>query len=185
MKLVAWEEKGKQVIPNNHQIIEAVILSCLERNPIDFSKVDDSEVRRVKAAIKRAIDQKGAVFRKPLTRKHFLCGCLEFTDRLQEEHLVVGYGYRYGNTTDVERVHHVGGEDRRVAIPDYVRADIKRHHFHRSDAEVIIFHNHPRTGNEPEWFYTLKALLQDLPIASMDDRRQLQQHALNSSSLIK
>ena len=163
----------------------AVILSCLERNPIDFGKVDDSEVRRAKAAIKRAIDQKGAVFRKPLTRKHFLCGCLEFTDRLQEEHLVVGYGYRYGNTTDVERVHHVGGEDRRVAIPDYVRADIKRHHFHRSDAEVIIFHNHPRTGNEPEWFYTLKALLQDLPIASMDDRRQLQQHALNSVGLLR
>jgi len=166
-------------------IIEAVILSCLERNPIDFSKVDDSEVRRAKAAIKRAIDQKGAVFRRPLTRKHFLCGCLEFTDRLPEEHLIVGYGYRYGNTTDVERVHHVGGEDRRVAILDYVRADIKRHHFHRSDAEVIIFHNHPRTGNEPEWFYTLKALLQDLPIASMDDRRQLQQHALNSVGLLR
>jgi hypothetical protein len=114
----------------------------LERNPIDFSKVDDSEVRRAKAVIKRAIDQKGAVSRRPLTRKHFLCGCLEFTDRLPEEHLIVGYGYRYGNTTDVERVHHVGGEDRRVAIPDYVRADIKRHHFHRSDAEVTIFHNH-------------------------------------------
>lgn len=173
------------MIQNNHQIIEAVILSCLERNPIDFSKVDDSEVRRAKAAIKRAIDQRGAVLRTPLTRKHFLCGCLEFTDRLPEEHLIVGYGYRYGNTTDVERVHHVGGEDRRVAIPDYVRADIKRHHFHRSDAEVIIFHNHPRTGNEPEWFYTLKALLQDVPIASMDDRRQLQQHALNSVGLLR
>lgn len=173
------------MIPKDSEVIEAVILACLERNPIDFRKVDDSEVRRAKAAIKRATDQKGAVFRAPVTRKHFLCGCLDFTEWLAEEHLIVGYGYRHGNTTDVSRVHHVGGEDRRVVIPDYVREEIRRHHFHRSNAEVIIFHNHPRTGNEPEWFFTLKALLEDLPIASMDDRRQLQQHALNPVGLLR
>lgn len=172
-------------MPSDPKIIEAVILACLERNPIDFRRVEDTEVMRVQRAIKRATTDKGAAFRDPVTRKHFLCGCLDFTERLPEEHLIVGYGYRYGNTTDIERVHHVGGEQRHVAIPDYIRAEIRKHHFHRSDAEVIVFHNHPRTGDEPEWFYTLKSLLQDLPIASNADRRQLQNHALNAVGLLR
>ncbi len=168
---------------NRKQLIEAVILTCLEKNPIDFRNVDEAEVRKIRAAIKRATTEKGVAFRYPITRKHFLCGCLDFTDRLSEEHLIVGYGRRYGNTTDIERVHHVAGEQRRVAVPDYVRTEIRRHHFSRSDAEVIVFHNHPRTGHEPEWFYTLKSLLQDLPIASNDDRRELQHHAFNAVGL--
>jgi len=139
----------------------------------------DAEVNRVRTAIKRATTEKGAAFRCPVTRKHFLCGCLDFTDRRAEEHLIVGYGYRYGNSTSVERIHHVAGEQRRVSVLDYIRSGIGEHHFHRSDAEVIVFHNHPRTGNEPEWFYTLKSLLQDLPIASNDDRKELQHHAFN------
>ena len=160
-------------------------MACLEENPIDFRKVDDIEVKKVQSAIKRATTAKGAAFRDPVTRKHFLCGCLDFTERMQEEHLIVGYGYRYSNTTDIERVHHVAGEQRRVAIPDYIRAEIRRHHFHRSDAEVIVFHNHLRTGDKPEWFYTLKSLLQDLPIASHDDRRQVQNHAFNVVGLFR
>jgi hypothetical protein len=32
--------------------------------------------------------------RYAVSRKHFLCGCLDFTDPLEEEHLIVGYGYR-------------------------------------------------------------------------------------------
>jgi len=151
-------------IPKDPKLIEAVILACLEKNPIDFQKVDETEVRRVRAAVKRATTAKGAAFQYPATRKHFLCGCLDFTQRLPEEHLIVGYGYRHGNTTVIERIHHVVGEERRVSIPDYIRAAIPRHHRHRSDAEVIVFHNHPRTGDEPEWLDTLKSLVQDLPI---------------------
>lgn len=171
------------MMPADLKLIEAVILACLEKNPIDFRKVDDAEVRKIRIAIKRATTEKGAAFRYSVTRKHFLCGCLDFTDRLSEEHLIVGYGRRYGNTTDIERVHHVAGEQRRVVVPGYVRAEIRRHHFSRSDAEVIVFHNHPRTGHEPEWFYTLKSLLQDFPIASNDDRRELQHHAFNAVGL--
>lgn len=167
------------------KLVEAVILACVEKNPVDFRTVDEAEVKKVRNAIKRGTTPKGAAFRDPVTRKHFLCGCLDFTERLDEEHLIVGYGYRHGNTTRIDRVHHVAGEQRRVAIPDYVRSEIRRHHFHRSDAEVIVFHNHPRTGHEPEWFYTLKSLLQDLPIASNDDRRQLQAHAFNAVGLFR
>jgi hypothetical protein len=171
--------------PTDLRLVEAVILACLERNPVDFQKVDNAEVKRVQTAIKRGATEKGAALRYPVTRKHFLCGCLDFTDCLEDEHLIVGYGYRYGNTTHIERVHHVAGERRRVQVPEYIRSQIRSHHFHRSDAEVIVFHNHPRTGHEPEWFYTLKSLLQDLPIASNDDRKQLQHYAFNAVGLFR
>lgn len=173
------------MMPADPKLMEAIILACLERNPVDFRNVDEQEARRVQAAIKRATTPKGTGFRGSVTRKQFLCGCLDFTEHLLEEHLIVGYGYRYGQTTDIERVHHVVGEQRRVSVPDYVRSEIRRHHFRRSDAEVIVFHNHPRTGYEPEWFYTLKSLLQDLPIASNDDRRELQHHAFNPVALFR
>jgi len=167
------------------KVIEAIILACLERNPVDFRNVDELEVRRVRAAIKRATTVKGAAFRDPVTRNLFLCGCLDVTDQLPEEHLIVGLGTRHGNTTHVMHIYHVVGHARRVAIPDALRAEIRRHRFHRSNAEVVIFHNHPRTGNEPDWFYTLKALLQDLPIASTADREQLRHHAFNAVGLIR
>jgi len=172
-------------IPTDPKLIEAIIVACIEPKPVDFRSVVDDEVNRVRTAIKRGTTEKGAAFRCPVTRKHFLCGCLDFTDRRAEEHLIVGYGYRYGNTTSIERVHHVAGEQRRVSVPDYIRAGIRQHHFHRSDAEVIVFHNHPRTGNEPDWFYTVKSLLQDLPIASNDDRKELQHHAFNPVGLFR
>ena len=172
-------------IPTDPKLIEAIILACLEKDPIDFQKVNEAEVKRVRGAIKRATTATGATFRYSVTRKHFLCGCLDFTEDLPEEHLIVGYGSRHRNTTYIKCVHHVAGEQRRVSIPSYIRAEIRRHHFHRSDAEVVVFHNHPRSGNEPEWFYTLKSLLQDLPIASNDDRRTLQDHSFNVVGLFR
>lgn len=172
-------------IPADSKLIEAVILACLEKNPIEFQKVDEAEVKRVLAAIKRATTSKGAALKYTVTRKHFLCGCLDFTEKLPEEHLIVGYGFRHANTTKIDRIHHVIGQARRVSVPASVRDEIRRHHFHRSDAEVIVFHNHPRTGHEPEWFYTLKSLVQDLPIASNDDRRELQHHAFNAVGLFR
>jgi hypothetical protein len=173
------------MMPNDPKLVEAIILACLERNPVNFRAEHEDDVPRVKATIKRGVTEKGAAFRPAVNRNPFLCGCLDFTVSLPEEHLIVGYGYRYGRTTEIERVHHVAGEERRVSIPDYVRKEIRRHHFHRSDAEVIVFHNHPRTGHEPEWFYTLKSLLQDLPIASNADWQQVQRHAFNSVALFR
>jgi hypothetical protein len=173
------------MMPADPKLIEAVVLACLERDPVDFRDVEEQEVKRVQAAIKRATTTKGTVFRDPVTRKHLLCGCLDFTEHVPQEHLIVGYGYRYGRTTDIKKVHHVVGEERRVSVPDYIHKEIRRHHFHRSDAEVIVFHNHPRTGNEFEWLYTLKAFVQDLPIASTEDRKVLQHHALNPVALFR
>ena len=66
-------------MPADPKLIEAVILACLEKNPVDFRKVDAAEVKKVQTAIKRATTEKGVTFRDPVTRKHFLCGCLDFT----------------------------------------------------------------------------------------------------------
>lgn len=173
------------MMPNNPKIVEAIMLACLEPNPITFRRSDESDLQKVKAAIRRGTDVKGAGFREPVNRNSFLLACLDFTEVLPEEHLIVGYGYRHGQTTRVERIHHVAGEQRQVSIPTYVREEIQRHHYRRTDAEVIVFHNHPRNGTEPEWFYTLKSMLQDLPVASTDDRRQLQQHAFNPVAFLR
>ena len=173
------------MLTREQQLIEAVILACLEKNPITFRAEHEDDVPRVRAAIKRGTHAKGAAFRPPVNRNPFLCGCLDFTENLPEEHLIVGYGYRHGRTTEVVKLHHVVGQERSVSVPAYIREEIRRHHFHRSDAEVIVFHNHPRAGDEPEWFYTLKSLLQDLPVASNDDRKELQHHAFNPVGLFR
>jgi|SRR6185437_5832257 len=167
------------------QIVEAVLLACLGPKPVSFQNIDEAEVRRVTAAIGRANATKAAVLRYPVTRKHFLCGCLDFTEKLFEEHLIVGYGFRSGNTTDIVSIHHVVGERGRVAVPRGIQQEISRHHFHRSDAEVIVFHNHPRIGDEPAWFYTLKSLLDDVPIASTADRKQVSHHAYNPVAMAR
>ena len=172
-------------LPNDPKLIEAVFLASVEPNPITFRPSDEQDLRRVKTAIKKAVIPNGAAFRDPVNRNSFLLACLDFTEHLPEEHLIVGYGRRCGSTTKVSRLHHISGEERRVSIPPYVRDAIRRHHYSRSDAEVIVFHNHPRNGTEPEWLYTVKALLGDLPIASAGDREQLQHDALNPVAILR
>jgi hypothetical protein len=166
-------------------LIELIFLACIEGNPIDFRQVDEQQVSRALAAIKRATNPGGAMLRHPITRKNLLCACRDFTENVPEEHLIVGQGYRHGNTTRIERIFHEIGQQRRVAVPEYLSAEIRRHHFHRSDAEVVVFHNHPRTGDEPPWFYALKSLLEDLPIASNADRRVLQEHVLSAAGILR
>jgi hypothetical protein len=51
-------------IPTDPKLIEAVILACSEKNPIDFYGVDEQEAKRVTSAIKRATTSKGAAFRE-------------------------------------------------------------------------------------------------------------------------
>ncbi|MBS0470961.1 MAG: hypothetical protein JSR60_07810 [Proteobacteria bacterium] len=172
-------------MPVDPTILEPILLACLDKKPVDFGRVDEAEVTRARAAIKRAAGAKLASFNQPMTRTNFLCGCLDFTRTQLKEHLIAAYGYRHGKTTLVERLHHISGEQRSVAIPPYVQQEIVRHHSQEVDNEVIVFHNHPRTGHEPGWFYVVKALIQDLPIPSSADRGQLQNYALNPLGLVR
>ena len=82
------------MMPNDPKLVEAIILACLERNPVNFRAEHEGDVPRVRAAIKRGVTEKGAEFRPAVNRNPFLCGCLDFTESLPEEHLIVGYGYR-------------------------------------------------------------------------------------------
>jgi hypothetical protein len=172
-------------MPIDPKIVEAILLACIEPAPVDFRPADEKYVPRVRTAITRGVTPAGARFREPVSRKPFLLGCLDFTESLAEEHLIVGYGHRYGQTTKVEYLHHLVGEERRVSIPTYVQAEIQRHHARRTDNEVLVFHNHPRNGTEPEWFYTLKSILDDLPLPSADDRQQLQRHTLTPMGVMR
>ncbi len=92
------------------QLVETILLTCLEPNPIAFKLLDEDDLPRMLAAIKKGTAEKGARFQRPVKRNAFLFGCLAFSGALKEEHLIVGYGYRYGKTTGVERLHHVVGE---------------------------------------------------------------------------
>ncbi len=67
----------RPMIPADPKLIEAIILTCLEKNPIDFRKVDAGEVQKIQAAIKRTTSERGAMLRNAVTRKHFLCACLD------------------------------------------------------------------------------------------------------------
>lgn len=170
---------------SRNTILETLLLTCVEPSPIQFSGRDEEDCPRVVAAIKRISTPKGARFQRPVNRKPFLLGCLQFTASLPEEHLIVGYGYRHGNTTSIERVHRVAGAERSVHIPAYIRDEIRRHHYSTTDAEVVVFHNHPRIGYERETLYFIKALLDDLPIPSSEDRHVLQQHAFNPVAMLR
>lgn len=172
-------------MPASRELIETILIACLEPNPIQFRPTDERDLARVRSAIRRADSSLGASFRNPVKRNGFLYGCLDYTASLPEEHLIVGYGFRNGETTIVERLHHVSGLERSVQIPDFVRHEIRRYHFHATDAEVIVFHNHPRTGTEAEWLYIIKALAEDLPIASPGDRAVLQLHGFNPVALLR
>lgn len=55
------------MVSSDEKPVEAVILACLEPNPIDFRQVDEQEVRRVLAAIKRAAFPKDASFQYDVT----------------------------------------------------------------------------------------------------------------------
>ncbi len=170
----------------DQNLIEAILLACMDPNPINLSRVDAREVERARNAIKRAQrTHKTAGLREIITRNEFLAACQDHTSTAREEHLIIGYGWQYAKGTDIEKIHHVGGQTRSVHLTDDVRADIRRHHYHQTDAEVLVFHNHPRIGDEPEWLYTVKALLQDLPIPSIADRQVLQTHAYNPVGILR
>jgi len=47
-------------IPNDPKLIEAVLLACMEPNPVCFRPSDEEDLRRVKAAIKKGTTANGA-----------------------------------------------------------------------------------------------------------------------------
>lgn len=156
---------------------ESALLGSLEPNPIAFTQHHEEDVPRIRAAIGRAGQGKLARFRYPVNRNGFLLGCLDYTERRAEEHLIVGYGFRHGSTTKVESLHHVLGHPDAVAIPPSVAHSLLSHSKIHLSNEVILFHNHP--------INPVTLLLDILPLASRTDRLTLESRALTLEQLVR
>jgi hypothetical protein len=157
------------------EIGESAFLSCFEPNPV--SSCNKHELPRIRKAILRARDGKLARFRHQVNRNVFLLGCLEYTEKLPEEHLLIGYGFRYGSTTKVEGVHHVIGMPDSVRLPGTMAHAMWDYYLQHETNELLIFHNHP--------FNPLNFLFDNLPLASRMDRCFLQARSLNPEQLVR
>lgn len=153
-------------------------LSCVEPNPISFSGVDEDDVERVCIGIEKATGEVGGRFnRGAVNRRAFLAGCLDATEGELREHLIVGYGVKYGNTTKVQRLHHVRGDEHSVLPTRIVMSAIEHHIVGASKGEILIFHNHPN------WF--LNVVTDNLPLASSTDRATAARVKFNPFQFLK
>jgi hypothetical protein len=170
-----WQPVKEYLIRQVGEITESAILTCLEPNPISCYYAD--ELPRVRKAILRARDSKLARFRALVTRNAFLIACGEYTDDKPEEHLIVGYGLRYGSTTKVESLHHVSGGTNRVHVPDNVAHAMWDYYRQNVKHELLIFHNHP--------YNPINFLFDNLPLPSRQDRLFLEARAMNPQQLVR
>ena len=157
------------------EIFESVLLASLEPAPLVDCYEDD--FRRALAAIGRGLRARSARFRVPVTRNAFLLACGDCTDGDRKEHLIVGYGRRHGSTTRVTALHHVLGDEHAVSVPHEIAHAMHTHFNSHPRNELLVFHNHPP--------HFLHFLLDNFPLASAADRRQLEQRALSQEQLLR
>jgi hypothetical protein len=157
------------------EITESAVLGCFESKPI--SSCYDDELPRARKAILRARDGQLARFRDQVNRNAFLVACRDYSDEKPEEHLLIGYGFRHGSTTKVESLHHVLGETGTVRLPDAVAHFMWDFYGQDDSNELLIFHNHP--------YNPLNFLLDNLPLASRQDRLFLEARALHPQQLVR
>jgi len=157
------------------EITESAVLGCFEPKPI--SGCYDDELPRARQAILRARDGKLARFRYQVNRNAFLIGCRDYSDEKPEEHLLIGYGFRHGSTTKVESLHHAIGEAGTVRLPDAVAHFMWNFYGQHETNELLVFHNHP--------YNPINFLVDNLPLASRQDRLFLEARALHAQPLTR
>jgi len=97
---------------------EAILLACMDPEPVTFNRVDEYHVGRARNAIKRAQRNGKTVGLQDVVRRNeFLAACLDHTRCATAEQLIIGYGFQHRNSTDIDRIRHVSGKERSVAIP--------------------------------------------------------------------
>ena len=136
------------------------MLCCFEPKPV--SSCYDDELPRVRRKILEARTGKLGRFRGQVNRNAFLIGCLEYADHKPEEHMIIGYGFRYGTTTKVESLHHIIGEAGTVRLPEAVAHTMWDFYGQHESNELLVFHNHP--------YNPLNFLFDNWPLASRQDR---------------
>ena len=159
------------------EIVESALLGLLEPAPLRFTAQHESYVPRVKAAIRRAHGGKLARLRQPVNRNAFLLGCLDATESESREHLLVGYGLRYGSTTKIDGVHHAAGDVGSVQLPVGMAHAMWEHFEQREDSELLIFHNHP--------YNPVNFLFDNTPLVSRADRVFLEGRTMSPLQLVR
>src|ERR1700682_5328828 len=89
-------------------LLSTALSSVFDPFPIVFRPEDDHGVRPVKTACNKEVSCIHR-FKTPLNRNAFLCGCLDFTDRETIEHVIIGFGQKYGSTTKITALSHATG----------------------------------------------------------------------------
>lgn len=151
-------------------------LAADPENGITFTDNDEAGVAPVAEACRKGPEELHTLT-SPLNRNAFLCGCLDATEHEAVEHLIVGFGRRFGSTTKVGRIAHARGVESSVAVPPHFRAAITDHVQAGHANEVVLFHNHP-----PNW---INSVFDNLPIASMTDRAALTGYHADPIVLLK
>lgn len=158
------------------EVGSAVIHSLADPRAIYFKDADEAGVEPVAIACQNCsgIPQD---LKPPLNRNAFLCGCLDFTQTAELEHLIVGFGKKCGSTTKIESLLHFVGEESRVAIPDDLWAAIQQFVLSSASHEVVLFHNHPEN--------VFNRIADNDPLASRADRMALTDLYTNPMLLLK
>src|SRR5579884_1270909 len=159
------------------EVGESLLLSAFEPYSLQFKQEYNDEIRRGVQAIRRATANKLARCRWQLNRNPFLFACLEFTDGIENEELIVGYGFRHGTTTKIEGIHRITGTGTAVGIPTNVGQSMLQFYDAHPQNELLLFHNHPRN------IYRL--LLDNSPLPSGDDRQTVEYRSINPQQLLR
>lgn len=142
-------------------LVGAALSSQFDPQPVVFRSEDERGVAPVRRACLCRNDAL-QTWHPTLNRNAFLVGCLDFTDGAEIEHLIVGFGARYGRTTKISGLMHVVGGRNSVAPTLAIQTAVENHITASMKGEVIVFHNHPKS-----W---LNTVLDNMPIASGQDR---------------
>lgn len=145
-------------IPKILDIIDASISSLFDPNPVHFKKQHEKGVEPIRKELKDNSINQLITLKKPLIRNAFLCGCLDFTEDLSMEYLIIGYGKKRGCGTDVSQVEYTIGNKGSVPFVSETKNRINQYVLESAINEVIIFHNHPKN-----W---VNILLDNIPLAS-------------------
>ena len=146
-------------------IIDANISSLFDSNPAYFKKQHEKGVKPVRKTIEGNSINQLITLKKPLIRNAFLCGCLDFTENLEVEYLIIGHGVKRGIGTDISQVEYVIGDNNSVKLDPRTEDRLSRYVSQAPKNEVIIFHNHPKN-----W---INIIFDNLPLPSQVDRNTL------------
>lgn len=175
MQNEAWGRLIETLRSKGLEIAESAILASFE--PCALSSCYEDELRRALRAFEGARDGELIRLRPFVNRNAFLIACGNYTENKREEHLVVGYGRRYGSTTRVASLHHVLGAADSVAVPAHVAHTMWDYYRQNPAHELLVFHNHP--------FNPLNLILDNGPLASRADRIAMQERSFNIEQVLR